>query len=225
MSSHSRTALILLSCLLTAILLAGAGSPRAQVIEKGEYMDMRPAVEWPDYPDPPEDAPDPSVAVYFDLASRSTELHAEPREVFDIYVVAHDVPIALRAWELMVDIDPRISIVSTESKGHNFGQDNNWHVGLKPPGCLSGETIVLIHHKAVILEEGLEDLIIQLGPVFKSSFDPRAPGFLICRPEIDMRPFASWCDTCAVVNPLEIRVTTEEDQTPPSVLEPARERY
>lgn len=224
--SRLRTWTVLFLLASTLGTAAAVTEPDPAEGEDGEYpeaLEVRDDTVYPEFPDAPADAPEARLRVVFDLVSMSTEIHAEARTPFDFYVVAHDVQVALRAWEAHVVVDPRLLVIEREFDGLNVGRDNEIITALKPRNCKVGTPITLARFRAMVPEEGLTDLVIGLGPIGRSSFDPPTPGYLICRPGSDLRTFAA-CDTCAVVNPASVRPETDEESPLSDILQPIRGR-
>lgn len=218
--------------LLTGTAVAGAsvtGEPAEDATQSAEEQEYPEALEvedrsvYPEFPDPPEDLPEARLRIVFDLVSHAQEIHAEPGTPFEFHVVAHDVYVAVQAWEARVVVDPRLVVLEREVDGLNLGQGDEIITALELKNCKAGEVIPLARYEAMVPEEGMDDLVLGLAPVSKSTFDPPTPGYLVCRPGSELRTFDA-CDTCAVVNP--VAVEPERDGSSPldEVLEPIRGR-
>jgi hypothetical protein len=216
-------------CVLTVFGMShplSAQEPEAADSTQQEYpeaLEVDDNSVYPEYPDAAPDAPTARLRLVFDPISGETAKHVRPLEPFEFFIVAHDVQVALRGWEARVVLDPRLLLLEKEFGGLNVGQGTEIVTALKPNECKSGTPITLARFKAMLREDGLNDLVLGLAPVTKSSFDPPSPGYLVCRPESVLRAFDA-CDTCAVVNPM--RVKPESDSTSPidAILEPIRGR-
>ncbi len=175
------------------------------------------STRFPDYPDAPPGAPDARLRIVFDLVSRDQEIAAEPNEPFDVYVIAHDVQVALRGWEARLQIDERLTVVESQLLAEvNVGQWPDVYAAVKPADCQAGATIVLAQMK-MMLTESATDVVLGLAPASRPSaptveteLEPPTPVYLVCRPGKDIRPF-DYCETCAVVNPLEIEAERDDD--------------
>jgi len=200
-----------------------ASPNEAGIEDPPRALDVDDDTVYPEFPDAPPDAPEARLRVYFDLASREQMLSVPVNQPFEFYVVAHDVQIALRGWEARVIVDSRIKVLEREVEGLNVGKGDEFLVGLKPKNCKSGETFVLARYRCLLTEEGLQDLVIGLSPTGRSSFDPPRTGYLVCRPGADLRAF-DHCDTCAVVNPVNVRPPSDEDDPLQELLKPLRGR-
>lgn len=188
---------------------------------------------YPEFPAPAADAPPARLRMVFDLVSGVQELSVQPLQPFEVYVVAHDVQIAVRGWEATLVIDPRIRVLERDIPAElDLGKGNEVFCVLKPRDCLSGNPIVLARLKLMVMEEGLTDLVLGLGPYSRpsaptvpSEIEGPMPVYLTCIPEVDIRPF-DFCRTCAVVNPVSVR--PERDATPKDpvheLLKPRRAR-
>lgn len=222
-------------CALGAVLLA----PRVAAQTDSLEIEYPPAFQgqldnvFPEFPDPAPDAPTARLRLVFDLVSGAQELAVEAKQPFDVYIVAHDVQIAVLAWEASLIIDPRLHVLEREIvSALEIGQRNEVIATLKPRDCLSGTPIILGRLKLMFLEEGLTDLTLGLGPIARPSIptvptdiEGPMPVYQTCRPGGDLRPF-DFCRTCVVVNPRNVR--PELDQTRPQplrdLLEPIRGR-
>jgi hypothetical protein len=209
--------------LALAPLPTGATEPDQDEQEPPRALDVDDDTVFPEFPDAPPDAPEARLRIYFDLASREQMLAPDVHEPFVFHVVAHDVQIALRGWEARVVVDPRIKVLERDVEGLNVGRGDEFLVGLKPKNCKSGETMILATYRCMLAEEGLQDLVIGLAPTQRSSFDPPRAGYLVCRPGADLRTF-DHCDTCAVVNPVQVRPSAEDQGPLQDLLEPLRGR-
>jgi len=109
------------------------------------------------------------------------------------------------AWEVKLDVDPRIKVIEKNFDGINVGAWPNFYVATKPERCIEGKVAVLAHFKGILLEEGATDLRLNLHPTDRSSFDPPRPGYQLCRMPHELRPYFA-CEECAVVNPREIKI-------------------
>lgn len=175
---------------------------------------------FPEYPDAPPDAPTARLRIVFDPVSRSQEIAVEPNVPFEAYIVAYDVQIALRGWEAKLLIDERLTVLETEILADvNVGQGPEVYAALKPQNCESGEEIV-VGRMRLMLTEPATDLTLGLAPTSKpsattapSEFDGPTPVYLVCRPEADVRPFAS-CEICAVVNPRQVEPEPDVETKP-----------
>jgi hypothetical protein len=231
--SHCCTFALSLAACALASTFAIAAEPDSSEVEYPPAFQGQPENEYREYPDPEPGAPEARLRVVFDLVSGSQELAVEPGQPFDVYVVAHDVQIALRAWEATLVIDPRLSVLERKIPAEiNVGQGNEVIAALKPRDCLSGTPIVLASLKLVILDEGLTDLVIGLGPIASPSIpsvpteiEGPMPVYLTCRPGADLRPF-DFCKICAVVNPRNVRPERDVPRPEPlrDLLEPIRGR-
>jgi hypothetical protein len=191
--------------------------------EYPEALEVDDNTVFPEYPDASPDAPTARLRIVFDPISGEKAKHIRPLEPFEFFIVAHDVQVALRGWEAKLILDPRLLLLEREFDGLNVGQGTEIVTALTPKECKSGTPVTLARFKAMLREDGLNDLVLGLAPVTKSSFDPPSPGYLVCRPGSDLRAFDA-CDTCAVVNPLKVK--PESDSTSPldAILEPIRGR-
>jgi len=134
-----------------------------------------------------------------------------------VYVIAHDVQVALRGWEARLQIDERLTVVESQLLAEvNVGQWPDVYAAVKPADCQAGATIVLAQMK-MMLTESATDVVLGLAPASRSSaptveteLEPPTPVYLVCRPGKDIRPF-DYCETCAVVNPLEIEAERDDD--------------
>ena len=63
--------------------------------------------------------------------SYSTEMYVEPQQPFDFYVVAHDVQVALMAWEARIVVDPRLLVIERDFEGLNVGREDEIITALK----------------------------------------------------------------------------------------------
>ena len=188
---------------------------------------------YPVFPAPAPDAPTARLRMVFDLVSGAQELSVEPLQPFDVYVVAHDVQIAVRGWEATLVIDPRLQVIERDVPAEfDMGQGNEVSAALKPRDCLSGNPVVLARLRLMLLEDGHTDLVLGLAPVARpseptvaSDLEGPTPMYLTCVPETDLRPF-DYCRSCAVVNPVGVR--PERDESPKDrlreVLAPVRGR-
>lgn len=179
--------------------------------------------EYPEYKDSPPDAPTARLRIVFDPISEETAKHVKAREPFEFFIVAYDVQVALRAWEAALVVDPRILIIDRQLDGLNVGKGAEIATALIPKNCKSGSPLTLARYKAMLPKEGMNDLVLGLAPLKKSSFDPPSPGYLICRPGADLRVFDA-CDTCAVINPVSVKVPKESTTPLDAVLEPVKGR-
>ena len=200
-----------------ALLLPGVAA--AQFDDEGHATDFDGELRWPKVPDPPEGAPDASVAVYFDLVNRTRSIHAEPHKPFNFYLVAHNPHMGILSWELKLDIPAEINVVGQEIEGVHIGNPGEYIVSTRPEQCQFGDQVILAKFTGMVLEAGLSDLAIRVGPIAQSSLtDPPAPCYVICRPEKEIRPF-DYEELPAVVNPVKLRI---EDEDKPDFLKPVR---
>jgi len=216
-------AFVLLTTPVSAAVAQTEQSAAAEDQEYPEALDVEDNTVYPEFPDAPADAPTARLRIVFDTISEEKAKSIEPRVPFEFYIVAYDVQIALRGWEAKLVLDPRLLLLEHEFDGLNVGQGTEIITALTPKECKAGSPLTLARFKAMLPKEGLEDVILSLAPVGKSSFDPPSPGYLVCRPGSDLRVFDA-CDTCAVINP--VHVQPEEDEISPldSVLKPVRGR-
>jgi hypothetical protein len=226
------------STILTFVLLLWAVVP-ATAQDRSDEEDPPRAFqgldtsEFPEYPDAPPGAPDARLRIVFDLVSRGQEIAAEPNQPFDVYLIAHDVQVALRGWEARVQIDERLTVVESQILADvNVGQWPEVYAAVKPEDCQSGETIVLAQMK-MMLTEPATDVVLGLAPTSRPSaptvetdLEPPTPVYLVCRPGKDVRPF-DYCETCAVVNPREVEPERDEDSRPDaeSLFDPVSGRH
>ncbi len=188
---------------------------------------------YPEFPAPAADAPTARLRMVFDLVSGAQELSVQPLQPFEVYVVAHDVQIAVRGWEAALVIDPRIRVLERDIPAEvNMGKGNEVFAALKPSDCLSGNPVVLARLQLMAMEEGLTDLVLGLAPYSRPStptvptdMEGPMPVYLTCIPEVDIRPF-DFCHTCAVVNPVSVRPERDEKAQDPvrELLKPQRSR-
>ena len=216
----------LISAVALSSLILASGVPAQESKDEGPQLDIKDPTVYPEFPDAPEDAPTARLRVVFDQVSRSTALSVEPHVPFDFWILAHDVQIALRAWEGRLVTDPRLIILERDVEGLNLGRGDEMRSAFKPVECKSGPSIVLARFRAMVTEPGLTDLVIGLGPVqTRASLDPPVACYLICRPGKDLRPFDT-CETCAVVNPVAVQPEVDaQDESPlRDILAPVRGR-
>ncbi len=220
-------AVVLVGALVSCV---GVAAGQDQKSQEGDHepayppaLEVRDDTIYPEFPDSPPDAPTPRLRIVFDLVSGATERHVEPEEPFEFFVVAHDVQVALRAWEAKIVLDPRILVVERVFDGMNVGRDDEIVTALKPQDCKWGTPITLVRFKAILPPGESNDLVLGLAPIDKSSFDPPSPGYLVCRPEPDLRAFDA-CDTCAVINPQHVRPPSDRPSSLDAILRPVKGR-
>ena len=211
------------NALLLLILTLGAVPATAQDTPQDapRAYDFDDSHVYREFPEQPAELPRERVEIVFDLVGRTRVIGVKPKVPFDFFVVAHHSRVAVRGWELSVEIDPRITVLSRELEGLDVlpGEDD-YMIGIKPKDCLFGDTITLVKYTAMVMEEGQNDLTLRLGPASRSSFEPASPGYLVCTPANDLRDYAT-CDLCAVVNPVKVQPEGFEEERP-SFLSPAR---
>jgi hypothetical protein len=202
--------------------IAAAGDPPEKTYPRAS--DIEDPAAYPEFDDAPEGAPTASLSIVFDPISEERAKHVASGETFDFYVVAHDVQVALRAWEARIVVDPRIVVTDRQLDGLNLGKGNEIITALKPKNCKEGTPITLAHFRAMLRDPDASDAVLGLAPISKSSFDPPSPGYLICRPGSDLRVFDA-CDTCAVVNPVKVTPpAADRPEQLDSLLKPIRGR-
>lgn len=222
---------------LVIVLLLGTVATHAAAQEAPE--DRKRAFQgqddnvFPEFPDPAPDAPTARLRMVFDLVSGAQELSVEPLQPFEVLVVAYDAQIPIRAWEATLVIDPRLRVLERDIPANvNVGQGDEVSAAVKPRDCFTDNPAVLARLKLMVMEEGLTDLVLGLGPVARPSIptvptdlEGPTPVYLTCIPELDMRPF-DYCKTCAVVNPVSVRpeVDAKPDDPLRGILAPVRGR-
>lgn len=228
----SLISLLTLSTIFSLLAVAPTSAPAQDEPAPRAFQGQDDTV-YPEFPAPVADAPPARLRMVFDLVSGVQELSVQPLEPFEVFVVAHDVQIAVRGWEATLVIDPRIRVLERDIPAEvNMGKGNEVFAALKPSDCLSGNPVVLARLQLMVMEEGLDDLVLGLGPYSRPS-TPTAPTdlegpmpvYLTCIPEVDIRPF-DFCRTCAVVNPVSVRPERDETAQDPvrELLKPQRAR-
>ena len=215
--------------LLLGLIVAGAvglvapRTPHAQAPaasdEPPEVLDIDDPTIYPEVAGPAEDRPPAEMFFCFDLVQRQREIAVEPNTPFDIYLLATNSRWGVRGWEAKLVIDPRIKILEADYEGVNVGQENNWFVGILPRKCKLGDTAQLARFSAMVIDPDARDLVLGIAPTDRSSYDPPAPGYLVCKPTSQLLTYAA-SDTSAVVNPVAIDLQGED--TPRGLFEPAR---
>ena len=198
--------------LALVLMLSTIGPVMAQEPSQGEQStDFDREIEWPEFPDPAEDAPVARIAVYFDPVGRSRMLSPEPNEPFEFYLVAHDPHVAVLAWEVSLQIDEGVTIIEEDLLGGmNLGGDGLYRVGLLPENCHAGAQVELARFRAIVTDPSATDVVIRLGPVQGPSLsDPPRPAYATCRENAELRPFL-WDEIAAVVNPVDVRIESED---------------
>lgn len=218
---------IVIAVLVVAWPAAGAAGD-----EPEHATDIDDATVYPEFPDAPADAPMARLRLVFDLVSGDQVLRAEPNHPFEVYVVAHDVQVALRAWEARLVLDPRLLLLNKDIDAElDLGKGPEVRAALKPRDCKSGTPLVLGHFTLMYTEVGAEDMVLGLAPADPASRptgaaegDPPTPVYLVCRPGKDLRPFDA-CEVCAVVNPATVEPERDAPASPlDAVLRPVKGR-
>ena len=202
--------------LVFAILFAIGGPARGEDPPQAFQGDDPTA--FPEYPDPPADAPEARLRIVFDLVSMDQEIAVEPNQPFEAHVLAHDVQIALRGWEATIVVDERLAVLEKEILGDiNVGRWPEVFAALVPANCEAGATIQVARLR-LMLTEPATDVTLGLAPTSRpsaitvpSELRQPSPVYLVCRDDDGLRPF-DYCDTCAVVNPVEVRPEVDAEE-------------
>lgn len=188
------------------------------------------SVVFPEFPDPPADAPEARLRIVFDLVSMDQEIAVEPNQPFDAYVVALDVQIALRGWEARIVVDERLTVLEKELLADvNVGTWPEVYAAVVPANCWP-EAKIQVARLRLMLTEAATDVTLGLAPASRPSaptvpteLRQPSPVYLVCRDDNGLRPF-DYCDTCAVVNPVRVRPETDVEKTD-DLFGPARGRH
>jgi hypothetical protein len=129
------------------------------------------------------------IGLFFDVGGTQTTGTVVSGGVFNLYVVAFDVPGGISAYEGSLAFPPHIDLLFAffePADAINFGTPVNWAVGAG--SCLPavGPTLLVrfVLWDPVSDPDPGDDLIFTIGPAIPSSFDPPEIGYVDCNLEL-----------------------------------------
>lgn len=146
--------------------------------------------------------PGNSIGGFFDALGQSHARQVQVGVPFSFYVITNRALENLYAFELAVEVDPRLRVLSRSADPQSddiLPGEDQWAVSFRSRCLPSSDLIVLLTYQ-LVADAPVSDLSICIGGSTPSSVDPPAPAHIGCPDLTPAIPFVSAYAGCAQVD-------------------------